>query len=84
MFNADQGEVSVPVLSAGKTCFVLLYVSVELSWFLDVDDHCIYRKVPKVSGALTFEISSPWGRLVSGSAYFWIQNSVSKTGKTKQ
>ena len=29
-----------------------------------------YRKLPIISGALTFEISSPMGRLFSGGAYF--------------
>ena len=29
-----------------------------------------YRKLPIISGALTFEISSPMGRLFSGGAYY--------------
>ena len=44
--------------------------NVSTSW--EIPDAVIdyYRKLPIISGALTFEISSPMGRLFSGGAYF--------------
>ena len=52
-------------------CMCKLYHSGQLNFSL------MYRKLPIISGALTFEISSPMGCLFSGGAYYRVVKNVS-------